>query len=162
MKKILSSIMLTAFMFMSIGTSAIAGTLPANTPITIQANESFGSNTLHAGDSVNFSVVSDIALNGSVVIPAGTLVGATVKKAKARRRIGVPGEIIIGDFYTTSINGVRIPLNGNVIEKGKSKMGLSIALSAIVIPFFLLMKGKDISVLPGYQYTVFTTSDTNL
>ncbi len=164
MKKILSLILLVSFFSVGLSFPAYSenyNMIPANTPITIQAANNYNSNNLKTGDKVFFTVVNDISANGKVVIAAGTPVTAVATKVKARSRIGKPGEINIGEFHTTSVNGLNIPLTGVIMEKAKSKMALSITLSAIIIPFFLLMRGKDVAINQGLKYTVFTTSNTN-
>lgn len=164
MKKLLSFVLFSLFLSVETGNLALASgaVLPNNTPVTIQSNNYYDASSLSVGDSVNFRTVNNIILNGQTVIAAGSPVTATVQKAHKRGRIGTPAEITIGDFYTVSSNGAKVPLTGAVSQKGKSKMGLSIALSVLIIPLFLLMKGKDTAIEQGYQTTVYTSGNVGL
>ena len=163
MKKLLSLVLGALFICANTFTVAYAAgaTLPNNTPVEIQSVETIDSSVIQKGDSVKFKTVKNITLNGQTIIAAGSPVSATVIKAEKRRRIGRPGEIIIGDFSTVTTKGTKVPLTGDLSQTGKSKMTLSIVLSVVVIPFFLLMKGKDTAIEQGYQTTVYTVGAIN-
>ncbi|MBQ3641332.1 hypothetical protein II906_05350 [bacterium] len=158
MKKFLSYILAAAFMsvnFCNIASANDFGVIE----IPVRTNSNISSSTLNAGDSVSFTVMKDIINNGNVVIYEGTPVIAKVKSAKSRARVGKPGQFVIEDFSTTLVNGNKIPLYGEVKKKAESQTGLSVFLSVAVIPFFLLMKGKDVQLDAGYQTTLYTTAD---
>ncbi len=163
MKKLFSLFLFTVIAYTYSGLCTFAAYLSANTPVTVQAENSYYSTTVSPGDNVQFSVVNNvIGSNGAVLIKQGEIVNATVIKANKRGRAGVSGNIEIGKFYTTSTNGKTIPLNGTVGSKAKSKMGLSIALSVIIVPLFLLMHGKDTQIPQGAQYTLYTAENMNI
>ena len=160
MKKVLSLFLMVSFLAFGTGVYA-ENILPANIPVTVQVNNNYSSDSLNVGDNVIFSVLSDITANSNIAIPAGTSVYAAVKNVKSSSRIGKSGMISLGDFYTTSKNGVKIPLTGVIEERAKSKTGLSVALS-LLMPFFLLMHGENAHLNQGAQYTLFTSSNTSL
>ena len=164
MKKLLSLVLFAVFFVMQSGTAVLASgaVLPNNTPVDIQASGNYYTSALAVGDTIEFATLNNITLNGKTVISAGTPVKATVKKVNKAGRIGIPGEVTIDDFYTTATNGAKVPLMGSIIKRGKSKMALSITLSLVVIPFFLLMKGKNASIEQGYQTTVYTTGTVSI
>lgn len=160
MKKILSIILSALIVTSTFGTITFAGVLPANTPVIIQSEKNISKNTVSVGDNIYFKVVKDVKnSNEEVIIAAGTPVSGKIVKIKERRRIGVPGEITINSLYTTSTNGEKIHITTEINKKAKSKMGLSITLSALLIPFFLLMRGKDAEIPAGYQTTVYTAQN---
>ena len=163
MKKYTVLFLLIVFLSMTTNTVALAAAavIPVNTAVVVQSDETYSSSAVKAGDSVNFSVVKNVEIGRKKVIPAGTKVYATVLQSKERARIGRPGEIVIGDFYMT-LYGNKVPLSGQISQKAKSKMGLSIALSAIIIPFFLLMRGKNAQITSGSQYELYTASEASL
>ena len=164
MKKLLSLVLFAVFFVMETGGVALAtgAVLPNNTPVEIQAVNTYEPSMLSVGDTVKFATLKNITLNGKTVIAAGAPVTATVQKATALGRIGKPAEIILDDFSTVTVNGTKVPLSGSINQRGKSKIGLSIALSVCIIPFFLLMKGKDTAIEQGYQTTVYTASAVGL
>ena len=164
MKKLLCMALFGVFFAMETAGVALASgaVLPNNTPVTIQANSIYTPDSLTVGDSVDFSTVNAITLNGKTVIAAGSPVTAAVQKAHKRGRIGIPAEIVLGDFYTVPTKGTKVPLTGTISKRAKSKIALSVTLSLVVIPLFLLMKGKDTAIEQGYQTTVYTTGSVGL
>ena len=158
MKKLLSLVLGALFICANTFSVAYAAgaTLPNNTPVEIQLLEGIDSSSAQTGDSVKFKTVKSITLNGQTIIAAGSPVSATVIKAEKRKRIGRPGEIVVGDFSTVTTKGTKVPLTGDLSQSGKRKMTLSIVLSVVIIPLFLLMKGKDAVIEQGYQTTVYT------
>ena len=162
MKKILSLILLALFFAMQNGI-VFALSLPADTPVVVEASETYGSDTLTSGGDITFVVANDITSDmGKVLIKKGTLVNGKAVNVKSRGRIGKPGKIEMGEFYTTATNGAKVSLKGAVLSRAKSKMALSITLSVVIIPFFLLMKGKDTQIPQGAQYTLYTAVNTNI
>lgn len=134
--------------------------LPAHTPIAIRCEETITTNNIVNGSIVKFSVVRDVKdENGRVLIKAGAPVSAQISFAKDKGMIGRSGEITITDFHTTAIDGTYIPLSGSVSSKADDKMTLSIVLSVIVCPLFLLMKGEEARMPAGTQKTSYTITD---
>ena len=158
MKKIVSLFLFFMMVYFYTGLGAYATSLPANTPVKVQAKDIYCSSVLTVGDEVHFTVTDNVTSNNAVAIKKGTNVKAKVVKVNKRGRIGIPGRITIDEFQTTDVNGKTVPLSGTVVSEAKSKMGLSITLSVLIIPLFLLMHGKDTQILQDAQYTLYTTS----
>ena len=53
----------------------------------------------HVGDTVDFEVLDDISVNGTLVIPKGALAFATVTEAQAKRRMARGGKLDINIDY---------------------------------------------------------------
>lgn len=135
--------------------------LPANTPVIIQVKDTITTDKMTNGSTVNFSVLQDVKnSSGHILIKAGTPVSAQISFMEHRGRIGQSGEITISDFHTTAIDGTYIPLSGTVSAKPNDKMALSIVLSVLVCPLFLLMKGKEATIMAGTTKTAYTLVET--
>ena len=160
MKKILSVLLIMAFASINFSSAVLANDTGFMVPVLVQADYGVDTASFKTGDAVKFKVVNAVTnASGETVIATGTPVIATVKNAKKASRVGIPGTITLGDFNTTSINGANIPLAGEINEKAKSKVALSVAVSAVVIPFFLLMKGQQAQINTGEQFTLYTTQN---
>lgn len=143
-------------------TTNIAGKtkLAAHTPIAIRCTETISTKDIVSGGVVKFAVVSDImSSNGSVLVKAGTPVTAQISFAKSNGMLGRSGEITITDFHTTAVDGTYIPLSGSVSAKPDDKMTLSIVLSVLICPLFLLIKGNEAQVNVGTTKTAYTIAD---
>lgn len=133
--------------------------IPASTAIILRVTDSLSSKNATEASTVNFIVLSDVKVKEVVVIKAGTTAKAQVSAIDKAGYVGTAGKILISDFSTRSIDGTFIPLQGTISNQASSKVVISCALSLIVCPLFLLMKGKDAVVPAGTEKTVYTASD---
>lgn len=115
---------------------------------------------------LNAIVDSDVkADDGTVVISRGTPVMANMEVKKAKG-VGKPGKIAIKSMTTTSVDGQRIVLNGEMNQEGQSKKGKSIGLAVGLFwflgpPFlaFLAKKGGQATIPAGTVFSQFSTAD---
>jgi hypothetical protein len=134
--------------------------LPAHTPIVIRCDETITTSNIVSGGTVKFSVVGDVRSNdGKVLTSSGTPVSATISFASQKGMIGKSGTVTINDFHTNTVDGSYVPLSSSVSANPDDKMTLSIVLSVLVCPLFLLMKGDDAQVPAGTTKTAYTVSD---
>ncbi len=134
--------------------------LQAHTPILIKCEETITTKNIVTGGTVNFSVVADVKdSNGNILIKAGAPVTAQISFAKDKGMIGRSGEVTISDFHTNAVDGTYVPLSGSVSAKPEDKMTLSIVLSVLICPLFLLMKGEEAQLPAGTQKTAYTIAE---
>lgn len=134
--------------------------LPAHTPIVIRCDETISTRDIISGGTVKFSVVGDVrSTSGKVLIAAGTPVSATISFSSPSGMIGKSGTIAINDFHTDAVDGSYVPLSSSISANPDDKMTISIVLSVLVCPLFLLMKGDDAQVPAGTTKTAYTVSD---
>lgn len=135
-------------------------TLSAHTPIIIRCTETISTRNVVSGGAVYFAVVSDVKdSSGNILIKAGAPVTAEISFAKSKGMIGRSGEVTVNDFHTTAVDGTYIPLSGSVSAKPDDKMTLSIVLSVLICPLFLLIKGDEAQLTAGTTKTAYTVSD---
>lgn len=135
--------------------------LPAHTPILIRCDETITTKDVVSGGMVKFSVLNDVkASNDNVVIKAGTPVTAQISFSKDKGMIGRSGQLTISDFHTTAVDGTYIPLSGSVSANPDDKMTLSIVLSVLICPLFLLMKGDEAKLAEGTTKIAYTIVET--
>ena len=146
---------------MKVASSSVGRTkISAHTPIVIRCSETISTKDVVNGGEVNFSVVSDVKDSlGNILIKAGTPVSAQISFAKSKGLIGRSGEVTVSDFHTTAVDGTYVPLSGSVSAKPDDSMVLSIVLSVLICPLFLLMKGDEAQVLVGTTKTAYTVTD---
>ncbi len=134
--------------------------LQAMTPLTIRATQTISTRDIISGSTISFATVSDVKNEkGQILIRSNTPVTAQISFAKKKGCIGTAGDLTISDFHTTAVDGTYIPLVGNVNQKGDDKMVLSVVLSVLVCPLFLLMKGEDAQVPVGMTKPAYTAAD---
>jgi hypothetical protein len=133
---------------------AFAGVkISAGTPVIVAVNTVITPEAVNIGDAVELSVVSDVVVDGKVVIKAGARASGEVTVAKKSNYIGIPAEIGICVRSVQAINETTVMLSGSKIVKGKDQMFTSIGLSLICCILFAGMKGGDASIVVGTPIT---------
>lgn len=141
---------------------AEATTLNNGTPVVIRILDSISSETSTSGGSISFQVVSDIKQDGELLIKAGEMGTAQVTVADDRGMIGQPGKITVSDFGVKAVDGSYVPLRATLTDEGKDRMVLSIVVSLLFCPLFLLMKGGEGEIPSGTQKTVYVAADIDV
>ncbi len=143
--------------------------LEDETPVRMRLNRTISSADAHTGDTVDFEVLDDITLNGTLVIPKGGLAFATVTEAQAKRRMARGGKLDINIDYVKLVSGERAALRAVKDVKGGGHtggmVGGIVATSLVFFPaapFFLFMHGKDISIPKGTEITAYVNGDMKL
>ena len=143
--------------------------LEEETPVRLRLNRTISSADAHVGDTVDFEVLDDITVNGTLVIPKGGLAFATVTEAQAKRRMARGGKLDINIDYVKLVSGDRAALRAVKDVKGGGHtggmVGGMVATSLIFFPaapFFLFMHGKDISIPKGTEITAYVNGDVRL
>jgi hypothetical protein len=150
-------------------TSAKGFVLEDGTPVKMRINRTISSGDVHVGDTVDFEVLEDITLNGTLVIPKGGLAFATVTQAQAKRRMARGGKLDINIDYVKLISSEKAALRAVKDLSGGGHTGAMVGgmvATSIVFfpaaPFFLFMHGKDISIPKGTEITAYINGDMKL
>jgi hypothetical protein len=150
-------------------TSAKGFVLEDGTPVKMRINRTISSGDAHVGDTVDFEVLEDISLNGTLVIPKGGLAFATVTQAQAKRRMARGGKLDINIDYVKLISSEKAALRAVKDLSGGGHTGAmvgGIVATSLVFfpaaPFFLFMHGKDISIPKGTEITAYINGDMKL
>jgi hypothetical protein len=149
--------------------SAKGFVLEDGTPVRIRINRSISSADAHTGDAVDFAVIDDITVNGTLVIAKGALAIATVTEAQAKRRMARGGKLNINIDYVKLVGSDRAPLRAVKDMNGGGHTGAMVGgmvATSIVFfpaaPFFLFMHGKDISIPKGTEVTAYVSGDIKM
>jgi hypothetical protein len=143
--------------------------LEEETPVRLRLNRTISSADAHVGDNVDFEVLDDITVNGTLVIPKAGLALATVTEAQAKRRMARGGKLDINIDYVKLVSGEKAALRAVKDVKGGGHtggmVGGMVATSIVFFPaapFFLFMHGKDISIPKGTEITAYVNGDMKL
>lgn len=150
-------------------TSTKGFVLEEETPVRLRLNRTISSADAHVGDTVDFEVLDDITVNGTLVIPKGGLAFATVTEAQAKRRMARGGKLDINIDYVKLVDSEKAALRAVKDVKGgghtAGMVGGIVATSLVFFPaapFFLFMHGKDISIPKGTEITAYVNGDMRL
>jgi hypothetical protein len=139
------------------------------TPVKLSINRSVSSGSANVGEQVDFSVKEDVAANGVVVIPKGSLAIGKVTEAVPKRRMGRAGKLEIVLDYVRLADTEKASVRAVKEAKGQNrKGGMTVGIVATGLlfwpaaPLFLLMHGKDITVPQGAEVTAYVNGDQKL
>ena len=150
-------------------TSAKGFVLEDATPIRLRFNRTVSSADAHVGDTVDFEVLQDLSVNGTLVIPKGGLAFGTVTEAQPKRRMARGGKLEINIDYVKLLDSQRAALRAVKGGSGGGHVGAmtgAIVATGIVFfpaaPFFLFMHGKDITMPKGAEFTAYVNGDVKM
>jgi len=143
--------------------------LPDGTPVKLRTARNLSSADEKTGGSVDFEVLEDVKVGDLIVIPHGSTAIGTVTNAKPKGRMGKAGKLDITIDYVRTVAGDKVALRAVKETKGSSSTGAmtgAIVATSILFfpaaPFFLFMKGKDITIPKGTAITSYVNGDTPL
>lgn len=143
--------------------------LQDGTPVKLRINRNISSADAKTGDTVDFEVLEDVKFGDAIIIPRGGTALATVTLAKPRGRMGRGGKLDINIDSVRLVSGEKAALRAVKETKGGGRTGAmtgAIVASSILFfpaaPFFLFMKGKDITIPKGTEITAYINGDVPL
>jgi hypothetical protein len=144
-------------------------TLADGTPVKLRLNRTMSSADAKTGETVDFDLMEEIKVGEQVFIPRGSIAMASVSFAKPRGRMGKGGKLDIVIEFIRLASGEKIPLRASKETKGGGSTGVmtgAIVATSILFfpaaPFFLLMKGKDITIPKGTEITAYVAGDITI
>lgn len=150
-------------------TSAKGFVLEDAVPVKLRINRTISSSDSKVGDTVDFEVLQDVSVNGTLVISKGGLAYATITEAQAKRRMGRAGKLDINIDYVKLVSGEKAALRAiKDVQGGSHVVGMTAGIVATSLvffpaaPFFLFMHGKDISIPKGTEVTAYVNGDMKL
>jgi hypothetical protein len=141
--------------------------LPNGTKVPCRLEQTISSATAEEGQRVQLAVTENVKVGDTVVIQQGATVVGTVVSSMAKRRMGRTGKLDFSIEKIRAVDGEFIPVRYtmNKREGGSSAVstGVMTAGAAVLFwpaaPFFLLRKGKDVTINKGMVFEVFTDED---
>ncbi|MEM9721066.1 MAG: hypothetical protein AAGA10_17515 [Bacteroidota bacterium] len=145
-------------------------TLRAGTQIVVEATQTYDSEALSAGQSVNVRVKYNVIVKKHTLIAAGAMGNATISSISKPKIFGKGGEMEVQIQNVQAVDGQQIPVTGIPMRlKGDNKAGLAWGLS---IPLFLLtfiggavgflIKGKPAELRSGMTLNANVASDMEI
>lgn len=109
--------------------SAGALLLNAGTPITLAVSQEVNSSINEAGDTFPLTVLNDVAIGNTIVIPRGTPAVGEITWRTGKGAFGKSGKMELSLRYI-ELNGQRIPVTGDFRQEGE---GNTIATGVAII-----------------------------
>jgi hypothetical protein len=143
--------------------------LQDGTPVKLRTSRNLSSADDKTGATVDFEVLEDVKVGDTIVVPRGGTAIGTVTRGKPKGRMGKGGKLDINIDYVRLVSGEKVALRAVKESKGGSHTGAmtgAIVATSILFfpaaPFFLFMKGKDITIPKGTEITAYINGDIPL
>ncbi len=143
--------------------------LPDGTPVKLRTSRNLSSADDKTGATVDFEVLEDVKSGNTIIIPRGGVALGTVTNGKPKGRMGKGGKLDINIDSVRCVSGEKVALRAVKETKGGSHTGAmtgAIVATSILFfpaaPFFLFMKGKDITIPKGTEITAYINGDIPL
>ncbi|GAB3845194.1 hypothetical protein GCM10028822_03310 [Hymenobacter terrigena] len=161
-----SKMMVPAFMLLALAGRAEAPkptVLKTGTLVVLETTSPLSSKDAQVGQSVSLRVKFDVVIKGRTVIKAGAAGSAQVVGAEHRKGMGKEGSLSIKPSVVQAVDGQMVPLSSNAVgQAGSDTKGATIGLAVALSPLFLLKKGKDATIPPGYEMQANVATDIEI
>ncbi len=133
------------------------------TVVRLELAEGLTSQESKTGDTVRFTVIEDVTIDGNTVIREGSEALGRVSEAKAAKGWGKSGKLDITIETVKAIDGSRIPLTATVGDSESWAGGKTIVGVALLgLAFGGGMKGKKATIPKGTKIDVFVAYNTKV
>jgi hypothetical protein len=136
-------------------TTAARVVLPGNSMVMLETTDQASSGVLRVGSKLNLSVVYDVKVGGTVVIPAGTRAEAEISWRTGRGAFGKSGKVEF-NLKRLYIGDRTIALSGHYRVEGH---GAPWAAAAAVVAAGwpgIFVTGHSARIEPGSQFIAYT------
>ena len=134
-------------------------TLPDGTEVTLRLRQQVSSATAKVGDRVDFEACVDVTVNEVVVIREGARAWGNVITARPKKSFGRAGKLDFTIDYVKAIDAQNVRLRSTQKTMGKENFGKAGVVSFIALPLGFFVKGKNVEIAAGTEFTVFADGD---
>jgi len=149
--------------------AALGFGLEDGTPVKMRITRTISSADSKTGERVDFEVLEDVKFGETIIIPRGGIALATITEAEPKRRLARGGKLNVNIDSVRLASGEKAALRAVKEVSGGGHTGAmtgAIVATSIVFfpaaPFFLFMKGKDITIPKGTEITAYINGDISL
>ena len=147
--------------------------IPKGAVVLVETLYPISSADVKLNNSVAFSVVSSVVVDGVVLIPRGTIARAKIVKVKKAGSFGRGGALTFEMERIIAIDGTRIPVQLTAAAEGGNRSGAAAigaaATSALIFPYTApaaiiwgFKKGDDAVVRGNKQFGAVIKADTEI
>jgi hypothetical protein len=140
--------------------------LEDGTPVRLRLSRTLSSADCKTGDRIDFEVMDPVVLDGTTIIPQGSIGWGTVTDAEHKKSMGRAGKLDIAISAVKLANSEKANLRAIKETNGGGHVGAmtgAMVATSIVFfpaaPLFLFIHGKDITIPQGTEITAYVDGD---
>lgn len=154
----ISSGALTSVLVITAVAQAAGVELPIGTPVALETVGELSSRSQVKGDMIPLRVASDVLVQGTLMVRAGTEAVGQVVDAQAKGAMGMSGRIVIRPLYAKA-GGRIIRLSGQSTNAGSVTAGAVLGTVALAMPVFT---GRSATIPAGTKFTAMVEKTVRL
>ncbi len=131
--------------------------IPDATLVHLSLQDALTSATNKVDDPVHFEVTEDVRVGNLVVVPRGSMAVGHVVEAKPRTSLGRDGKLNVTVENVKAPDGSDIRLRASSSQKGEEASG-----SLLLVPFNLILGGKDVTIPKGTKFNTYVDGDQEI
>lgn len=128
--------------------------------VTLMQRLDSGDKGLEVGDKIRLQATNDVVVGGKVIIDKYAEAEGHLIKKEHSRWLGRKGKIDFAIDWIKAVDGTKVPLRSNAKAGGKSHVAGMVAVTALVSPIGLFMRGKNAVIKKGTEFTAYVDTDT--
>lgn len=136
--------------------------IPDSTEIRVRLLTPISSSTARMEDPLRFEVVEDVVIEGHLIVAKGAEAKGRVTEAQKSRSFGRSGKLSFSIDSVRAVDGTALPVRSTREMKGDARVGGTVVAVALVGVFGGFVKGKNIDVPAGTEYSVFTSGERKI
>ena len=133
--------------------------IPDGTEVRVRLAQTIGSASAVENQRVALEAAADVVIDGVTVIRSGAVASGTIVRAEHRKSFGRRGKLDLTIDRVEAVNGDQIPLRIQRALRGRDKYGKAGVITLLFGPFGFFVKGVDIEVPAGTEYTLYIEGD---
>lgn len=136
--------------------------IPRGTVLEIEISRTFSSKNFKEGDAVPLRLAENLIVNDVVVAPRFSRVKGIVTRARKAGGFGRSGRLEFKIISFRTLNGIEIPLEFSLEEKGRADKGAVPVAVFVSLVGGAFMKGQNVTIQQGTRFEAEVPSDTDL
>jgi hypothetical protein len=132
------------------------------TEVKLKLTKPISSADARVGDRVELEASGDVVVDGVVLIKKGAPAVGQVTEAQPRKSFGRRGKLNFTIDYVKTVDGQNVRLRSTREAKGADSYGTAGVVTILAGPFGALVKGKDVELGAGTEFTIFIDGDRTI
>jgi hypothetical protein len=133
------------------------------TPVRLRLGRNLSSADTKVGETADFEVLDELAIDGALLVPRGGTAIATVTEAQSKRGMARGGKLDVNIDYVRLADGEKVALRAVKENRGGGHTGTIIGATASpVAPVLFFAKGKDVTIPKGTEITAYINGEIKL
>jgi len=129
------------------------------TEVKLRLLKAISSATARVDDRVELEAVEDLVVQDLVIVRKGAVATGKVIEALEKKSFGRQGKLNFSIDYVKAVDGQNVRLRATKETKGGDSYGKAGVVTLLAGPFGALVKGKDVDIVTGTQFTIFVDGD---